>query len=172
MWSFHFMLKSIVAILLVLGGAVAVIALLGSRLPVKHTATRTAAFRQTPQQVWDVIAGPPTWRPEIQKFEILPSDDGKRKWIEYGSHGQKITYEAVESVSPQKLITCIADPHLPFGGSWTYEIAPASDGSTLTITENGEVYNPTFRFVSRYVQGYTATIDAYLKALHSKLDAS
>ena len=166
------MLKSIVAILLVLGLAVAIVALLGSQLPVKHTATRTTTFRQTPQQVWDVIAGPPTWRPEVQKFEVLSSNEGQRKWIEYGSHGQKITYEAVESDPPRKLVTRIADPHLPFGGSWTYEIAPPSDGSTLTITENGEVSNPVFRFVSRYVQGYTATIDNYLKALHSKLDGS
>ena len=55
------------------------------------------------------------------------------------------------------MVTRIADPHLPFGGTWTYEIAPTETGSTLTITEKGEVYNPVFRFVSRYLQGYTAT---------------
>ena len=91
-----------------------------------------------------------------------------RKWREYGRHGEKITYEVVESDPPSKLITRIADPHLPFGGTWTYQITPTAHGSTLTITENGEIYNPIFRFVSRYLQGYTATIDNYLKALHSQ----
>lgn len=39
----------------------------------------------------------------------------------------------------------------------------------LTITENGEVHNPLFRFVSRFIMGYAATIDACLKALRAKL---
>lgn len=166
------MLKWIALIILVLLGAVGLIALLGSQLPVQHVASRTAQFQQSPQQVWDVIAGPPTWRPEVQKYEVLPSETGHRKWIEYGAHGQKITYEVVEADPPGKLITRIADPHLPFGGTWTYEIVPAGSGTSLTITENGEVYNPVFRFVSRYVQGYTATIDIYLKALHDKLGSA
>jgi len=166
------MLKSIGLILLVLFGAIGVIALLGSRLPVDHTAERTAQFRQSPQQLWDVITGPPTWRPEVERYEVLPSQPGHRLWREYGRHGQKMTYEVVESDPPHKLITHIADPHLPFGGTWTYAISSSGSGSVLTITENGEIYNPVFRFVARYVQGYTASIDNYLKALHSKLDAS
>jgi hypothetical protein len=39
----------------------------------------------------------------------------------------------------------------------------------LSITENGEVYNPAFRFVSRYIMGHAATVDAYLKAVAPKL---
>jgi hypothetical protein len=46
------------------------------------------------------------------------------------------------------------------------------DGSLLTITEHGEIYNPLFRSISRYLLGYTATIDNYLQALHAKLGAS
>lgn len=166
------MVKSIGIVLLILAGVVGLIALLGSQLPVAHIAVRTTEFRQSPQQLWDVISGPPTWRPEVERYEILSAPSQPRKWREYGRHGEKITYEVVESDPPSKLITRIADPHLPFGGTWTYQITPAAHGSTLTITENGEIYNPIFRFVSRYLQGYTATIDNYLKALHSKLDDS
>jgi hypothetical protein len=58
---------------------------------------------------------------------------------------------------------------LPFGGTWTFEVTPIGDGgSVVRITEDGEVYNPVFRFVSRYFMGYTATIDSYLKALGAK----
>ncbi len=166
------MLKLIALVLLILACVVGLIAFLGSQLPVQHVAVRTAEFQQSPQTVWDVISGPPTWRPDVKRYEVLPSDNGERKWVEYGSQGQKITYEVVEAVPPTKLITRIADPHLPFGGTWTYAIAPTDSGSKLTITENGEIYNPVFRFVSRYVQGYGATIDNYLKALRAKLGAS
>jgi uncharacterized protein YndB with AHSA1/START domain len=164
-------LKWIVLVIAVLLAVVGVIEVWGSQLPEEHTASRTVELRQSPQQVWNVIDGPPTWRPEVTRYELL-SADPHRKWIEYGRHGQKMTYEVVSSDPPQRLVTRIADPHLPFGGSWTYEITPTTSGSSLTITETGEIYSPVSRFVARYVQGYTATIDSYLKALQSKLDAS
>lgn len=163
-------LKWVGLVVLVLGGLVALMAGVGASLPVKHTATRSASFKAPPQQVWEIISGPPTWRPDVIRYEELPARDGHRVWIEYGKADSKMTYEVVESDPPRKLVTRIADPHLPFGGTWTYEIAPAGGGgSTLTITENGEVYNPIFRFVSRYVMGYTATMDRYLNALQTKL---
>ncbi len=166
------MLKWIVVIIVVLGGAVGLVALLGSLLPVEHTVEQSARFQQSPQQVWEVIAGPPTWRPDVEKYEELPPQDGHRRWREYGSEGQKMTYEVIESDPPQKLVTRIADPHLPFGGTWTYVIMPTASGSTLTIVENGEVYNPIFRFLSRYIMGYTATMQRYMKALEAKLNAT
>jgi hypothetical protein len=70
----------------------------------------------------------------------------------------------VASVEPNKrLVTRIADPSLPFGGQWTYEILPAGDSTTLRITEDGEVYNPVFRFASRFIFGHSATIEDYLR---------
>ena len=70
----------------------------------------------------------------------------------------------VERTVPDRLLVGrIADANLPFGGSWTYELAPRAAGQTsLTITEDGEVYNPIFRFVSRFVMGHSATINQYL----------
>jgi hypothetical protein len=51
--------------------------------------------------------------------------------------------------------------------------APAPPPLTqITITERGEVYNPIFRFMSRYVFSHHATIDAYLTALGKKLGES
>ncbi len=165
------MLKWVVVVVFLLLAVVGMIAVLGSQLPEQHTVSRTAEFRQSPQQVWDVIDGPPNWRPEVSRYEIL-SPDPHRKWIEYGRHGEKMTYEVVEADPPDKLVTRIADPHLPFGGSWTYELTPTASGSSLTITENGEIHSSVFRFVARYIQGYTATIDSYLKALQAKLGTS
>jgi hypothetical protein len=39
------------------------------------------------------------------------------------------------------------------------------DAVGVTITEDGEVSNALFRFMSRYVFGHTATLDAYLASL-------
>jgi hypothetical protein len=66
---------------------------------------------------------------------------------------------------PSLVVTRIVGETLPFGGTWTYRIVPAPGGSDLTITEDGEVYNPIFRFMSRFVFGHFATIDAFLAGL-------
>jgi hypothetical protein len=63
----------------------------------------------------------------------------------------------------------IADEGLAFGGSWTLEVAEYGEVTSLTVTEDGEIYNPVFRFVSRFITGQTATIDQYLRALGKKL---
>jgi hypothetical protein len=66
------------------------------------------------------------------------------------------------------LVERIADDKLPFGGTWTYEIAPTAEGSTLRITENGFVGNPIFRFMSKFVMGQASTMETYLRSLAKK----
>ena len=154
---------------LVLAGLLVVVVIIGALLPRQHVASRSVVLVASPQTVWGLISGPPTWRSDLKSYEELQSRNGHRVWRETDKHGQTITYEMVESASPNHLVTKIADPKLPFGGTWTYEITQNGAGSSLTITENGEVYNPVFRFVSRFIMGHTATIDAYLKALQAKV---
>ena len=141
----------------------------GALLPQKHVVSRTVILPQPPDRVWQQITAPPTWRPEIKAYQVFPSRDGHRVWSETDHHGQVITYEALESIAPQRLVVRIADSKLPFGGSWTYVITSQQSGSALTITENGEVYNPVFRFVSRFIIGHSSTLDAYIKALQKQL---
>jgi uncharacterized protein YndB with AHSA1/START domain len=148
---------------------VALVAVTGLMLPKEHVASRTVRFKTPPQAIWDVVTGPPDWRPDVRSFETLPARAGRPAWKEVDKHGQAITFETIESQAPSRLVTRIADHNLPFGGTWTYEIAPDPQGSALTITENGEIYNPIFRFVSRFVMGHTATIEAYIKALRDRL---
>lgn len=155
----------LIALILIATPLIAIF-VIGLRLPQAHVASRTASFpAHTQQEIWNVVSGPPDWRPEVQRFEALPDRDGHRMWREFGSHGRSIAYELVASEPPHKMVVRIAEPNLPYGGTWTYDV----EGSQLTVTEAGEVYNPIFRFVSRYVMGHTATIDAYLKALSQKL---
>jgi Polyketide cyclase / dehydrase and lipid transport len=148
---------------------VGLIAAIGALLPKDHSAILSARFSKPPQAVWEVITGPPDWRSNVRSFEKLPSTDGRRTWKEIDQRGHAITYEAVEETPPARLVTRIADRTLPYGGTWTHDITPDPGGCVLTITEEGKIYNPIFRFMARFVFGYRGTIEAYMKALQSKL---
>jgi len=163
-------MKWILLAVVVLVAIVSIATIVGGMLPKKHVASRKARFRQPPAVIWDIISGPPTWRPDVRSFEELPDRHGHKVWVEVDKHGQKITFERVEESPPVSMVTRIADPKLPFGGSWTHQISAIDGGgSVLTITEAGEVYNPIFRFVSKFVIGHSASIEKYLTALGEKL---
>jgi uncharacterized protein YndB with AHSA1/START domain len=69
---------------------------------------------------------------------------------------------------PRRLVTRIDAPaDAAFGGTWTYELAPAADGrgTTVAVTEHGYVNNALFRAMSRFIFGYNATVNGYLRAL-------
>jgi hypothetical protein len=79
-----------------------------------------------------------------------------------------MTLEQVEASPPSKLVGRIADKNLPFGGTWTQVLTETEGSTTLAITEDGEVYNPIFRFMARFVFGYAATLEKYLRDLGRK----
>jgi hypothetical protein len=160
---------SMLALALAFAAALLVVILIGSLLPRKHVVSRSVSLSRPPEVVWNLITGPPRWRRSVRAYRELPEDNGHRMWQETDEHGQTVTFATVESVPPRRLVTRIADTKLPFGGTWTYEIAPIASGCSLTITEDGEVYNPLFRFASRFILGHAATIDSYLRDLKAKL---
>jgi hypothetical protein len=148
---------------------VALMALIGALLPVKHNASRKSRFARAPEAIYPVLAGPPDWRADVKASGALPEKNGRKQWWEQDKHGQKIAYELVEDSPPTRRVVRIADRGLPFGGAWTVEIAPhAAGGSEVRITEAGEVYNVFFRFLSRFVFGYAGAIEGYLRDLGKK----
>jgi uncharacterized protein YndB with AHSA1/START domain len=158
-------------ILWIVGGLaafVALVAIVGMMLPENHTATRTLRLKQTPEAVWATItdyAAQPQWRAELKKIEKLPDNNGKEAWKEYNSAGE-MTLITTESSPPRRLVRQIG-PGLPFGGKWTYEITPDGGGSRLKITEDGEVYNPIFRVVGKFMDP-TASMTAFMTGLAKK----
>jgi uncharacterized protein YndB with AHSA1/START domain len=148
--------------------------LIGSSLAEQHAATRVARFHQSPETIWGVITDYsrfPQWRKNVTRVEPLPAVNGKPSWREFDKYNHSVPYEIVEWTPPRRLSVRIADPNLPFGGTWTYELTPQADGNTaLRITENGEIHNVFFRFVARFFIGYTATMEDYLKALGLKFN--
>jgi uncharacterized protein YndB with AHSA1/START domain len=162
-------MKYALIVLAALLALVLIIVAVGAMLPVKHRASRQVKLHQTPEKVFAVINDPasfPAWRGKVKRsremrVEILPDRGGHRMFRETGPDGT-ILYEVVSVAANKSLVTRIADPSLPFGGKWTYELFPEGDSTILRITEDGEVYNPVFRFASRFIFGHSATIDQYL----------
>jgi hypothetical protein len=164
-------------VLLLLAGAVATIVLVvlavGWALPVRHRASRSVRLASGPTAVYTLVAGVeayPSWRSGVKSVEVLARDDAGApvRFRERGGDGD-ILYEVTQREAAHRLVTRIADPSLPFGGRWTFEVVPVAGGSELRITEDGEVYNPIFRFVSRFVFGHDRTIARYLGDVERRL---
>ena len=138
-------LKLVLAAIAALAVLIAIVAELGALLPRDHVASRTAMFRAQPDAIFPLLAS----------LDIGRRDD--------------VPIAIVEARAPGHLVTRIADPRLPFGGTWTFALSPVQGGSRLTITERGYVTNPIFRFVSRVVLGHDATLRSYLRELAARL---
>jgi hypothetical protein len=151
------------------------VVLVGWSLPKHHRVTVKRAYAARPSALYALISDVraySSWRGDVTTVEMLSDEGGRPRWRETTRSGGPITYVMEESIPDRKLVARIADTNLPFGGAWTYELTPTgSDGAELMITEDGDVYNPIFRFVSRFVMGHTATIERYLDDLEKRFPA-
>jgi hypothetical protein len=142
----------------------------GALLPREHTAAVRVQLRQPPQRVYATIAdvsAAPTWREELNGVEVLSPPGQPLRWRETGKFGE-LTFVRDEDVPGRRIVARIDDTSQGFGGTWTYAISPADSGSVLTITEQGVVYNPLFRFMSRFVFGHYATLETYARSLATR----
>lgn len=165
-------MKWILIVLGVVVGLILFIGIVGMLIPKSHVASRKARFNQTPEIVFDAITefqGQTAWRTGLAKVERLPDRDGKAVWRETNRRTGPLTMMILTSDPPYRMVSQIVD-NKSFGGSWTYELAPTEGGCELTITESGEIYNPIFRVFARFVFGYTATMETYLRQLGTKFD--
>jgi hypothetical protein len=168
------MVKWIALVVVGLIGLVGSVALVGLFLPKGHRASRTVVYSAQPASVFAAItdfAKFPEWRTGITRVEMLADEAGKLRFREDGPHGA-ITYKVEERQADSRLVTRIDDPSLPFGGKWTLEVKPVPSGTELTITEDGEIYNPFFRVMSKLVFSPYDTIDTYQADLRKRLSRS
>lgn len=153
--------------------AALVVFVMGYRLPEAHTASVERDFAAAPGRVYAEISNPgefSKWRSGVQRVVILPPDSatGRSRFREI-SLSDETTYEVEQEIPDRLFVTRIADEGLPYGGTWTFELEPTANGTMLRITEDGEVYNPVFRFVSRYVIGHQSGIEKYMDDLEKRL---
>jgi len=158
------------AIVIVAAAIGAAAALIGTRLPQSHRASVERVLPVPPEILWRTLTDIdafPVWRKDLKRVQRLVDRDGKPAWVEEGSNG-RMTFVFEHMDAPRVLVSRIADPGLPFGGTWTSEVTPVAEGSRLKITEEGEIYNPLFRFTAHYVFGYDGTLKGYAAALETR----
>jgi hypothetical protein len=135
-----------------LAALIALMAVLGSMLPRNHTASRTLRVKRPLQDVWAAVTA--------------------------ATGASSVPVDVLESNPPYRQVTRVKETEKMFGGTWTIAIASephpstgsGQGGSALTITEDGWVGNPIFRFMAKNVFGHHATIDGILKQVAKTLN--
>ena len=115
------MLKWTLIVVISLIGIAGFAGLVESMLPKSHRASRTATIAAPPVAVFSVVtdfARAPEWRRDVKQVDVLPDDGRGRIVREHGKQGV-VPYRVEVFEPPARLIMRIADPSLPFGGSWT-----------------------------------------------------
>lgn len=139
------MIRWVIRLVGVCVALVLLMAAAGWLLPVGHQASITRTLSAPPATVFDAIA----------------TIDRDPQW--------PFTVQITRADRPVLLQTRVTDPDGQFGGTWTFALVPDGTGTRLTITEDGEVYNPIFRFLSRFVLSRTATMEEYAAGLTERL---
>lgn len=140
----------VVALILLFVGTLYVI---GSRLPVKHTAGAVLDLAQPVERVFDLLADierQPQWDKKVTGVERLPDENGQpRHRFRMGRN----SFVLVTTVSdrPRTLQRTIIDDAKFFGGSWTYEFTPTANGCRVALTERGEIYSAIPRAMMSYL---------------------
>ena len=117
----------------VLLAAILIVLIIGWSLPVSHVASRQVALAASPETVFSIISRPadfPSWRTGVTTVDLIEENSVSR-FREHGPDGA-LLFEVVERVPPRRLVTRLADPSLPFGGRWVYELSATTSGSCAT----------------------------------------
>jgi hypothetical protein len=159
-------MRIVVIVLASLVGLLALVFVCGMLLPPNHVATRSIFLSKSQEEVWLTLSDfshYSTWAPGVTGTKRLANESGHPVWSLEGKWAMPLALDVVET--PRQLVTRIADPNLPFGGTWTWDLSRENGGTRIVVTERGVIRSPLFRLLSRFVFGYNATMDAYLTAL-------
>ncbi len=155
--------KYTVAIVGVIALVIAAVAGYGATQPRDHEASRTVELNMAPAEAFAILTDFGTygcWRDEIERVDV----EGNQ-FVEHGPDGD-VRYEVVERLAPSRLVVRIADDDLPYGGTWTYELAPVGTGATsLTITERGFIDSVVVRGLAAMLMDPTDSIVRVQSAL-------
>jgi hypothetical protein len=156
-------MKIALIVVLVIVALVIIMILIGRMLPEGHVAMQSKTFSSSQDEVWKVISGVSdwkSWRSDVHDLTITSDSTFKADDVEY----------LMSIVEPgASFTTTIITKDLPYGGMWHYLIEKEGDGCKLTVTEIGDVYNPMFRFMSKYIFGHDGSLKEYMKVLSKRI---
>lgn len=145
-----------IAVLMVLAAGI------GWSMEPSHVVAREAVYPGTPKELWGVITRfdqMATWRSDVEAVRIESGDP--IQFVEMGEQGP-MPMEVTEQEAPHHLVIMASDYSLPFTGTWTYDLKEVEGGTRLSITEQGTIDNPLFRFVAHTMMDPSDTITTYL----------
>ncbi|HKW45595.1 MAG TPA: hypothetical protein VJN22_08050 [Candidatus Eremiobacteraceae bacterium] len=159
-----------------------VLTAIGTSLPIEHHASCSATYFKPASVLFAALqddAGSAMWRSDIASASLVSGRGPTAVWRETDRHGNSTTFRTVSFAQDRSLVRAVDFvPGMPFAGTWSYGLsAVAPDLSQyrpprptrLTIIEDGRIYNPFFRFMARYVFGYTARMHTYLADLAASM---
>lgn len=143
----------------------------GLMIPAEHVSKRNIHLEASPDEVWNALTDfeqLPTWRSGIKRVEV----DRTGEPMQIVEHGEDraMTFKVVAFEPNTLLKTAIADPDLPFSGTWTWELEPDGKGCSLTVTEHGTVKSAAMRTVTALLVDPADTQDQYLRELADHFD--
>lgn len=152
---------------------VVLILVAGSLKPRDHVAAISFTINQPDSVVWATVSDfekVPEWNHEmVQSVRRIADVDGRPAYREkYG--GFEMT-NVVRELAPNRKFVREILPEGSFSGSWTVELAPAGNATSVTITERGRVDNPFFRGMMAFSDP-RATMRKYAAALGRKFGTS
>ena len=113
---------------------------IGVLLPMDHTVARTAVINKHPRDVWEAL--------------VIVQDDFE---------GVPIT--VLSEDPPKRRVTHLEGENRGFGVTWETTLEREGLQTRVTIVEQGQTYNPVFRFLGRYVYGRGGRIEGVLDRL-------
>ena len=160
------MLKLVVIVIGAVVGLGLGVFLVGLALPRNHVATAEAVVAASPDRVAALVReveDQPRWRSGVKDVEIVSRG---AEGLRYRERSDDVIAYLFREERPGRVFrSTITDEALPFGGTWTISLEQSGAGTRVAIREDGEVRNPVFRFMAKFVFGHERTMRAYLADL-------
>jgi len=156
--------KTILAIVSLLGVFVIAVLLYGWSLPATSTAVRSKTFPVSVEAVFNRvtdIAGQTSWRSDVAEVRV---DPGGRSWVEVTKAGDRIRFAVKESTPSRRFVIAYDSPR-GFSGEWTGEFDGDSGSTTLRLIETVTVPSVLGRVVASILAPAGAHADRYLADL-------
>ena len=132
-----------------------------------HTVSQSATVPASINDVWRTIRTVDqyaTWRSDLEDVDLINTTESQVRWREQSTR-RSVMYGIVHEEAPHRLVVRILDDDLPYSGEWEWTLREQGTGTSVTITERGEISNPIFRLIGTYFIGHTKTIARVLNDL-------
>lgn len=151
----------------------AVMALLGTSIPEKHSVSVETQIPAAPSDVWNTLTDKQKAQainPELQAIKES-TDLSECEWLEVYTNQTELCFEFETIQEPYELRKKIVSSEAPFQVQWSYNISEISPNMSLVkVTETGSIANPLIRFLAHNFIGLESFVQSHLDLLKSHFE--